>query len=280
MLAEIRALAERDIPVPPADRAPFRFTLKCDIGQTPDPAFAAADPIVLDIGHRPLPDLLDRFRLWRETLGEAVPIRPALPLLTWDAQSDALDEAIRALVAEGYREWECADLSGHHRLRRLGITPRSTDWSLYALNRVAAAELARLGVETVVLSPEMDSEALEPFLPPSPAPQPEWLLFQHTPLFISKNAPVLPDGPAARTQTFTDRNGETFTTRLRNGCWQTVRNRPFCTLNERDRDRFPHQRIDFSWSPPDTDLPAIWRQLRQGIPPDGACRANFARTLL
>ena len=256
------------------------LTLKCDIGQVPDPDFAAADLVVLDIGHRSVPDLLARLRIWRETLGSACPIRPALPLLTRNAESDALDRAVAALQAEGFQEWECAELSGLHRLRRLGAKPVSADWSLYVFNRIAAEALAGLAVESFVLSPEMDAESVETFLPPFANPRPEWLLFQHTPLFISESAPCLPGGPIRQTQSFTDRCGRAFTSLSRNGRWQTLSDRPFCTLDTRWHVRFPYRRIDFSWSPPQVDLPGLWRDLRRGVPPDGAHSANFVRPLL
>ncbi|MBO7654345.1 MAG: hypothetical protein J6U40_05435, partial [Kiritimatiellae bacterium] len=56
--------------------------------------------------------------------------------------------------------------------------------------------------------------------------------------------------------------------------------RPVWPLDTRWHVRFPDRRSDFSWSPPQVDLPGLWRDLRRGVPPDGAHSANFVRPLL
>ncbi len=109
-------------------------------------------------------------------------------------------------------------------LGELGIVPASADWSLYAFNRIAAAELARLGIGSFVLSPESSLENMLA-LPSSSA---ELLAYQHTPLFLSATAPCLPEAETDSPVRLSDRRGRTFVTRKIDGLWVTVWDSAFC----------------------------------------------------
>ena len=252
------------------------WTLKMRLGTPPPPAdvLHAFEAVVLTIGHIPYPELAPRLAQWAASRP-----RLALPLISRDAERDALRQAVARLRAEGWADWECADLAGHHLLRGLGITPASSDWSLYALNRVAAAELAHLGVRSFVLSPELDLAGIRALAGSTPAP--ELLAYQHTPLFISETAPCFPEAAAAGRLTLFDRRGRTLLVHRLDNRWVTVSETPLCLAGHLAETACPRLRVDLSWSPDDAPdaLPEIITALRTDRPLHSAHTANLLRKL-
>ncbi|MBQ9431512.1 MAG: U32 family peptidase [Kiritimatiellae bacterium] len=225
-------------------------------------------PVVLDIGHRTAAETLEHLERWLQQTAD----RPilALPLITRAWESDPLDRTVAELIRRGYGRWECADLSGLHRLRRLGVHSVDADWSYYAFNRLALGSLDECGVGNLVLSPEHDKESLLPLLSDGRTAA---LVYQHTPLFISETPPLLPGNRAPDSPTrFTNRNGETFVAYRRDSRWVTVNAKPYMPTAE-ILNLAKRRRYDFSWDPEtEPDLSAA-------INGDGV-RGNLNRNLL
>jgi putative protease len=276
-----------------ADASPcWTLKLRADTPPLPPDALTEIDTLVLAIGHTPLHALEPQLAAWRSMLAPDR-IRLALPLITRAHETPELKATLRSLVQSGWNTWECADLAGCRMLGEQGLEPASSDWSLYALNRVAAAELARLGVASFVLSPEnsldnirslcgagvspvsQPSPTVEQTVPPLPAP--ELLAFQHTPLFISETAPCLPLREGDKTVTLADRRGRAFVTQKLDGRWVTVAGTPYCIADRLAASGLSRFRIDLSWSPDANDFSGIIRSVTAGRLPPGSHCANFDR---
>jgi hypothetical protein len=253
---------------------PARWSLKLRLALPPLPAdeLTGLDALVLAIGHTPPDACEQRLAAWSAVIARDR-IRLALPLITRDPDVPQLKATLRTLVENGWRNWECADLAGHRMLGELGIVPASADWSLYAFNRIAAAELARLGIGSFVLSPESSLENMLA-LPSSSA---ELLAYQHTPLFLSATAPCLPEAETDSPVRLSDRHGRTFVTRKIDGLWVTVWDSAFCIADRLADSGLSRFRIDLSWSPEETQVIDIVRAVRDGQTPPDTHAANFGR---
>ncbi len=189
-------------------------------------------------------------KTWIEEWKEGCPglkIRLAMPLVSHEKERQGLKEAVLDLIREGWTAWECADLAGWYFLKQSGITDISADWSLYAFNRVAVAELAKLGITSFVVSPECDMKntcALVEALIPA-----EGLIYQYSPLFISETAPCV-EGVSEETDlTFTDRRGNGFISHLYDRRWVTTAALPWNRLGEESELPFARKRVDLSGAP-------------------------------
>ena len=225
-------------------------TLKQRLDQ-PLPADAARfDEIVLSIGHisgRAAESALAPFA--------GLAVRLALPVFTHERDIPALRTTVKHLLRAGYTRWEASDLATLHLLRQAGVSDVSSDWTLYAFNRAAIAELADLGVVRAVASPENATDNLA-FLADSPLPF-EFLEQQSTPLFISLTPPAtggpqlvaaatMGDTRSCATLHLTSPNGVPFTTFPLDGLWITARATPRRFTPPADAPR----RLDLSWDPP------------------------------
>ena len=158
----------------------------------------------------------------------------ALPVFTKEDAYNRLRGRVKTLLRCGYDRWEAADLAGLRMLKALGVVDITADWSLYAFNSQAAAQLAEMGVKRMVASPESDFSAEgEKF--PLPV---EFMSRQSTPLFISVTKPL-----AESPESLTDDKGGEFSVYENDGLWITVR---------RDARTFPvppgaSLRLDLSW---------------------------------
>ena len=275
------------------------WSLKLRAG-TPLPhadALEGFQTLILAIGHTLQSTLEKQLDAWCSVNGSRRTLL-ALPLITREPELSRLKDTLRSLVQRGWTDWECADLAGYHMLGEVGLKPVSADWSLYVFNRAAAAELARLGLKTQVLSPEITLDNLRSLCSASrlcSAPAPELTVYQHTPLFISETAPGLsqlsrPPDPqdssipsaAQKTVSLIDRRGRTFVTQSVDHLWVTVCDSPYCLADRlaiaRDAgvSRF---RIDLSWSPEPESFPSVIRSVRTGRLPPGAQSSFFDRSL-
>ena len=217
-------------------RPPFNATLKQRLDQ-PLPADAARfDEIVLSIGH-----LSGRATESALTPFAGLPVRLALPVFTHERDIPALRTTVKHLLRAGYVRWEASDLATLRLLRQVGVSDISSDWTLYAFNRAAIAELADLGVVRAVASPENSPENLA-FLADSHLSF-EFLEQQSTPLFISLTPPAAtPVGPAR----LTSLNGTPFTAFPLDGLWITT-----CAAPRRFQPPAGvPRRLDLSWDPP------------------------------
>ena len=156
-------------------------------------------------------------------------LRLALPVYTGEGEFNKLRIMVKRLVREGHVKWEASDLATLSLLRSVGIEDISADWTLYAFNSRALAELRELGVSRFVASPENGRDNLQ-YLAESGYCV-EFLSQQSTPLFISLTKPAADsvDGLAIY---------------KRDGLWVTTRPTP-------RRFAVPEgasTRIDLSWS--------------------------------
>ncbi len=263
--------------VPPA--AEWSLKLRAGGPLLPADALEGIGTLVLAIGHLPADELGDHLARWSARFAREN-IRLALPLITRTPETDALKQTLRALVRDGWTNWECAELSGCRMLREEGVPPVSADWSFYALNRVAAAELASLGIRRFVLSPENSIDhARDLAAAPGLTPTAELLVYQHTPLFLSETAPCLPQAPRTEAVSLSDRRGRVFTTRRLDNLWVTVLNAPLCLADRAAEAGTRAWRVDLSWSPDGEDVPALLRTLLSGRCPAGTHAGQADRDL-
>ncbi len=201
-----------------------RAVLKQRLDQ-PIPADATRyDEIVLAIGHRSGRDAEAALAPFA-----GLPLRLALPVFTHERDVNALRTSVKHLVRVGFTRWEASDLATLRILRQAGVKDITADWTLYAFNSAAIAQLIDLGVTRAVASPENTQENLE-FLATSPLPV-ECLEQQSTPLFISLTPPAA------------DCTGGDFTVFPMDGLWITTRTIPRRFTPPANAPR----RLDLSW---------------------------------
>lgn len=203
-------------------------TLKIRLGQSVADDVADFDEIVVQIGHAAGRDakslLLDFCSALRSRLKDAgdasMPtLRLALPVFTPDTEFGALRAAVKHLVEAGFMKWEAADLATLRMLTSLGLDDVTADWTLYAFNRPALAQISEMGVRRFVASPENTPENLA-FLAASGFDV-EFLAEQSTPLFLSLTRPA-----AADPSRLIGVKGEEYAAYRVDNLWTTVRAKP------------------------------------------------------
>jgi len=115
-------------------------------------------------------------------------VRLALPVYTPEPEFGRLRVLVKRLVREGFARWEASDLATLTLLKAAGVEDISADWTLYAFNSRALAELSGLGVRRFVASPENGRENLQ-YLAES-GYDVEFIVQQSTPLFVSLTKPA------------------------------------------------------------------------------------------
>ena len=166
----------------------------------------------------------------RQTVGDAgAAVRLSLPVYNPEAEFGRLRVAVKRLVREGFRMWEASDLATLSLLKAAGVDDITADWTLYAFNSRALAELSELGVRRFVASPENGDENMRYLAESGYAI--EFLAQQSTPLFISLTKPA-------------SERIEGLSVFRRDGLWVTTRPVPR-TFDVRDG---VSSRIDLSWS--------------------------------
>ena len=163
---------------------------------------------------------------------DASTTRLALPVYTAEPDFNKLRVLVKRLHREGFEKWEASDLATLRLLKAAGVSDITADWTLYAFNSHALAELSSLGVKRFVASPENVRENLS-YLAES-GYDIEFLAQQATPLFVSLTE------PAARTV-------EGFAIFRRDNLWVTTRPVP----RTFDAPAGASTRIDLSWNPPE-----------------------------
>ena len=119
--------------------------------------------------------------------------RLALPVYTAEPEFNKLRVAVKGFLRKGFTKWEASDLATLRMLKGLGVTDITADWTLYAFNSRALAELSEMGVRRFVASPENNRENLQ-YLAES-GYDVEFLTQQSTPLFVSLTKPAAhPEG--------------------------------------------------------------------------------------
>ena len=115
-------------------------------------------------------------------------MRLALPVYTAEPAFNKLRILVKRLVREGFAKWEASDLATLSLLKSAGVEDITADWTLYAFNSRALAELSALGVRRFVASPENGRDNLQ-YLAES-GYDVEFLSQQSTPLFVSLTKPA------------------------------------------------------------------------------------------
>ena len=115
-------------------------------------------------------------------------IRLALSVYTAEPEFNRLRVTVKGLLRKGFIRWEASDLATLRMLKALDVTDITADWTLYAFNSRALAELSEMGVKRFVASPENNRENLQ-YLAES-GYDVEFLTQQSTPLFVSLTEPA------------------------------------------------------------------------------------------
>ena len=118
--------------------------------------------------------------------GESV--RWGLPVYTAEPEFNKLRVVVKQGLRAGQTKWESSDLATLRMLRGLGVADVTADWTLYAFNSRALAELSEMSVKRFVASPENNRENLQ-YLAES-GYDVEFLTQQSTPLFVSLTKPA------------------------------------------------------------------------------------------
>lgn len=155
--------------------------------------------------------------------------RLALPVYTAEPDFNKLRMTVKRFLREGFDMWEAIDLATLRMLRAVGVTDITADWTLYAFNGRALAELAGQGVKRFVASPENSRENLQYLAESGYAV--EFLSQQSTPLFISLTKPAAELTELAVFQ--------------RDGLWVTTKYVP----RTFDIPNGGSTRLDLSWDP-------------------------------
>lgn len=163
---------------------------------------------------------------------DASTTRLALPVYTSEPDFNKLRVLVKRLHREGFEKWEASDLATLRLLKAAGVSDITADWTLYAFNSHALAELSSLGVKRFVASPENVRENLS-YLAES-GYDIEFLAQQATPLFVSLTKPAAEqaDGLAIY---------------RRDNLYVTTRPVP----RTFDAPTGASTRIDLSWNPPE-----------------------------
>jgi hypothetical protein len=224
-------------------------------------------------------------------------LRLALPALTRRWEEKGLLHKIERLRADGWNRWQAANLSAWS---YLGIDPHdpgasgldlASDWSLYAINRLALLQLKRLGVSRVTLSPEDGIANLRSLLAEF-AGDTVVIVHQDTPLFVAEScayANLIGGCPGKANCRFesmemVSSHGEKVTA-LDYHCRTIVLNQgPFCLaprLRDLARAGARHLRADFVYRKYEPEeVRDRWRLLRAGKPVPGGHTGNFERGIL
>ena len=163
-------------------------------------------------------------------LTSACQVRLALPVWNGELEFNKLRSKVKSLIREGFAKWECSDLATLRLLKSCGVSDITADWTLYAFNASALAELAEKGVKRFVASPENCRENLQYLAESGYAV--EFLKQQSTPLFISLHEPAA-------------KECEGLAIFRRDGLWITTKRLP----RSFDIPEGSSSRIDISWDP-------------------------------
>ena len=163
--------------------------------------------------------------------GASFATRLALPVYTSELTFNRLRSTVKRFLRAGYDRWEASDLATLRMLRQLGVTDITADWTLYAFNARALAQISDLGVKRFVASPENGRDNLQ-YLAES-GYDVEFLAQQSTPLFVSLTRPA------------SETPDESLRVFVRDGLWVTTKAVP----RTFDIPEGVAVRIDTSWDP-------------------------------
>ncbi|MFM7148223.1 MAG: peptidase U32 family protein, partial [Gemmataceae bacterium] len=294
-------LVSHILPTPPEARKDrFRWSVKVDRVEYLD-AFGAedwseVDEAVVDIARDHPAILVEKLRKLGDQIGRDR-VRLALPAITRKWEQRGLTQKLSRLREEGWTRWEAANLSAW---TFLGLSPAeglpaemdlATDWSVYVLNRAAAAQLLRMGVSRFALSPEDGLANMRPLLAEF-GPRAVVIVHQDTPLFIAEScayANLIGGCPGKANCRFdsmqmVSSHGEKVTAQDYH-CRTIVLDQGTFCLSSRLKDLAQSGavslRADFIYRKYDPEtVVRRWRMLREGKILPGGHAANFDRGVL
>lgn len=254
------------------------------------------DDVIIDIA-RDHPGLLrEKLEVLAGHVGRDK-IRLALPPLSRAWEERGLVHKIEALRTAGWTRWEIGNVAGWS---YLGLDPASgstdgldlaADWSLYAINRLAALELLDMGVTKFTLSPE-DGFANSRSLWDEFGSKAVLIVHQDTPLFLAEScayANLIGGCPGKANCSFesmdmASSHGEKVTA-IDYHCRTIVLNQgPYCLaprLGELGKAGAKALRADFLYRKYEADeVRRIWRLVRAGKSVPGGHAANWDRGLV
>jgi hypothetical protein len=296
--------AEMSTPHETCARAPnasgFCWLLKVDrigfLDGLEDRDVEGVGEIVVDISRDHPSVLVEKLDYWAGRMGRNR-LRLALPPLTRFWEEKGLRHKIARLRADGWKRWEAANLSAWSYLdldpqsSTTGDIDLATDWSIYVLNRLAAAMLVERGISRFTLSPEDGLTNMRPLLSEF-AGRAVVIVYQDTPQFLAEScayANLIGGCPGKANCKFesmqmVSSHGEKVLA-LDYHCRTIVLNQgPFCLsshLSELARAGAVHLRADFIYRPYEPlEVRNLWRLVRAGRPIPQGHAANFARGIL
>ena len=257
--------------------------------------YADLDEIIVDVARDHPAVLQERLDEWGRRVGRER-IRLALPALTRSWEEKAVRHKIEQLRGAGWAKWEAANLSAWSFLGLDTDAPTpgvdlATDWSVYVINRLAAAELLGRGVTRFALSPEDGLQNLRSLLAEF-AGRATLIVYQDTPLFLAEScayANLIGGCPGKANCKFESMEMESShgerVMALDYHCRTIVLNQgPFCLstrLGDLAKAGAVNLRADFVYRRYE---PAVvrdrWRLVRAGRPVPGGHAANFESGLL
>ncbi|MBN2333691.1 MAG: U32 family peptidase [Deltaproteobacteria bacterium] len=202
-----------------------------------------------------------------------------LPPVHFPGQEQSLAEAVKRLLAAGFRQFYLNNL-GQLELfadRSPKGLHLATGSFLPATNLAAVAAYRSWGFTSVMLSAEMDRQSLKVLCERSPADLELMVLaFGFQPLLVTRmSLPV-----SAKKIPLTSPHGEIFHPIIRDGLTYLVPGQPLMVTSLLKK-LFPHTSpaflLDFSWYPPGWKPAAMLAAIRQGKPISGASSFNLSR---
>ena len=175
----------------------------------------------------------------RSIIESGEPVRLGLPVYTSEPEFNKLRRTVKRAIRDGQAKWEASDLATLRMLKGLGVTDITADWTLYAFNSRALAELSEMGVKRFVASPENNRENLQ-YLAES-GYDVEFLTQQSTPLFVSLTEPAAGSGKDSASPLGI---GE-YVSYQRDGLWVTTKKTP----RTFETPGGASVRTDLSWDP-------------------------------
>ena len=252
----VKACGENDVCANGQDARSTRRRVKIRMGQTiPSGAW---DEVVVAINSSSDESQISNFRSHinlkshGNSESQISDVRLALPVWTAEPEFNKLRSAVKRFLREGYEKWEASDLATLRMLKQLGVTDITADWTLYAFNSRALAELSEMGVKRFVASPENNRENLQ-YLAES-GYDVEFLTQQSTPLFVSLTQPAA--GRGGETHHSSDRFATASPVDIppqlkelavfqRDGLWVTTKRTP----RTFETPEGVSTRLDLSWDP-------------------------------
>jgi putative protease len=297
------AIAEQVLP--PARQAAansggLSWSLKIDrlsfLDAFEDEDWRGIDELVIDIARDHTTVILEKLKAYAARLSPEK-LRIALPPLTRKWEEKGLAQKIDSLLRAGWRKWEAGNASSWTFLGAdpSGETPGeldlATDWSMYVVNRAAAAQNMLMGATRFALSPEDGLSNMRSLLAEF-GDKAVVIAHQDTPMFLAESCAYAnliggcPGKANCRFETMDMVNlyGEKVQA-IDYHCRTIVLNKGAFCLAPRLRDLLDagarRARADFIYRKYEPDnVRKVWRLLRAGKNIPGGHAANFDRGLL